>query len=183
MEVGHIFYHWSHHCQGNAARLTCILDRENRHSRRLTVTGEVWEQNNSQQHLEHSVMARHWADINGAYVLPAVNDRFERREQNARWEIIFQKQPLLSEHCKWYLFSFASLVLTRNERVTLFNCAVITTKTTNLYCGILWGRHHDTEDWVEDNLGDRTPVATEGISLRGAGDPFFGVSFLSYRSS
>lgn len=54
-----------------------------------------------------------------------------------------------------------------------------TTGSTDLYCCILGRRHHDTEDWVEDDAGDRTAVATQRVPFRRAWDPLFGVALLT----
>lgn len=51
---------------------------------------------------------------------------------------------------------------------------------THLYCCILRGRHHDTEDWVEDDAGDWTAVATQRVPFWWAWDPLFGITLLSY---
>lgn len=48
----------------------------------------------------------------------------------------------------------------------------------NLYCCVLGGRHHDAEDGVEDDAGHWAAVAAQGVPLRGARDPLFGVPLL-----
>lgn len=54
---------------------------------------------------------------------------------------------------------------------------------THLNGSILGGCDHDREDGVEYDACDRSTVPTQGISLWRAGDPFFGVSLLTHRSS
>lgn len=53
-------------------------------------------------------------------------------------------------------------------------------RSTHLYCRILRSRHHDTEDWVEDDVGDWTAVATQCVPFWGTWDPLFGVTLLTY---
>lgn len=52
---------------------------------------------------------------------------------------------------------------------------------TNLYCCILRGRHHNAEDWVEDDTGHWIAVATQCVPFWGAWDPLFGITLLTYR--
>lgn len=53
-------------------------------------------------------------------------------------------------------------------------------RSTHLYCCVLRSRHHDAEDWVEDDAGDWTAVATQCIPFWGSWDPLFRVTFLTY---
>lgn len=53
----------------------------------------------------------------------------------------------------------------------------------HLYSGVLWGGDHEAEHRVEDDACDRASVAAEGVLLRRAWDPLFGVSFLSHGAS
>lgn len=50
---------------------------------------------------------------------------------------------------------------------------------TDLYCCVFRSRHHDTEDWVEDDTGDWTAVATQRVPFWWAWDPLFGVTLLT----
>lgn len=52
--------------------------------------------------------------------------------------------------------------------------------STDLYCCVLGGRYHDTEDGVENDAGDRTAVATQRVLFWRAWDPLFGVTLQSY---
>lgn len=53
----------------------------------------------------------------------------------------------------------------------------------HLYSGVLWGGDHEAEHRVEDDACDRASVAAEGVLLRRAWDPLFGISFLSHGAS
>ena len=53
---------------------------------------------------------------------------------------------------------------------------------TDLDGGVFRGRDHDREDWVEDDTRDGRAMATQGVSLRGAGDPLLGIPLLGHRT-
>ncbi len=83
-------------------------------------------------------------------------------------------------HCKSW-FDHTNLSETQDQFWRVWEC-LITHKRyrrPHLYCCILWGRDYDAENRMENDSGDRTPVAAQGVSLRRTGNPFFGVSLLS----
>lgn len=103
-----------------------------------------------------------------------------------------QEDKLFSEItcCSFYLGNLQTLDISSKTPFEHILCNKSNVKplfppsgSTDLYCGILRSWHHDTEDWVEDDAGDWTAVATQRVPFWWAWDPLFGIALLTDRPS